>query len=43
MKPLKKPKYKISLPKIIIKKEEEFSPEELYRQQLHSKTRLKRR
>jgi len=47
MKPAKKPKYPIDIKKIsiesITKKEKDLTAEELYREILHSKIRLKRR
>lgn len=43
MKPYKKPKYKIDPTKIVIKKDEELSEEELYLEMLRSKSRLRRK
>lgn len=41
MKPYKKPKYKIDPNKIIIKKKENFSEEEIYKEMLRSKLKFR--
>ncbi|MDP2940076.1 MAG: hypothetical protein Q8O13_08370 [Candidatus Omnitrophota bacterium] len=43
MKPLKKPKYKFDPKKFQVKSDEDLTPEELYKEQLHSKLKLRRR
>jgi hypothetical protein len=43
MKPYKKPKYKIDPTKIVIKKDQDLSEEELYKEILRSKSKLRRK
>lgn len=43
MKPFKKPKYKIDLTKLSVKKDDDLSEEELYAERLREKSRLRRR
>lgn len=43
MKPFKKPKYKIDITRLAVKKDEDISEEELYEERLREKSRLRRR
>ncbi|HOX54128.1 MAG: hypothetical protein PHI86_03315 [Candidatus Omnitrophica bacterium] len=43
MRPYKKPKYKIDPTKIVVKKDQDLSEEDLYQEMLRSKTRLRRK